>query len=126
MTEQRSGQVRHVVGEQDTARALGSGDLDVLGTPRMLAWCEQATCAALELPATSTSVGTRVELQHLVASRVGATVTTTATLVHEDGRLLRFQVVAHDDDETLLATGEVRRVVVDRDRFLGRVPTVGH
>ena len=107
--------VTHVVGPDDTARALGSGDLDVLGTPRVLAWLEEATCAALELDATQTSVGTRVEIEHLVASPVGATVTATATQIYADGRLVRFQVVAQDASGTLLASGEVRRVVVDRE-----------
>ena len=35
------------VTDDDTAAALGSGSLAVLGTPRLLAWCEAATCAAL-------------------------------------------------------------------------------
>ena len=117
--------VTYVVGPDDTARALGSGDLDVLGTPRVLAWLEEATCAALELDATQTSVGTRVEIEHLVASPVGATVTATATQIYADGRLVRFQVVAQDASGTLLASGEVRRVVVDRERFLARISPVG-
>jgi fluoroacetyl-CoA thioesterase len=117
--------VTHTVTEADTARALGSGDLDVLGTPRVLAWLEEATCAALELGAGQTSVGTRVELEHLAASPVGDVVSATATAVHTDGRLVRFQVAAHDSAGVLLATGEVRRVVVDRERFLGRITPVG-
>ena len=49
------------VADDDTAAALGSGDLPVLGTPRLLAWCEATTCAALaeELTGAETSVGTR-------------------------------------------------------------------
>ncbi len=122
MASNRTASVQHVVGDDDTASALGSGDLPVLATPRLLAWCEEATCAALDLDAARTSVGTRVELEHLAASPVGSTVTARAEVVHEDGRLLRFRVTAHDEDERLLATGEVRRVVVDRERFLSRLP----
>lgn len=117
--------VTHVVTAADTARAVGSGDLEVLGTPVVLAWCEEATCAALELDAGQSSVGTRVDLEHLAASPVGAEVTATATVVHTDGRLVRFQVAAHDAGGTLLATGEIRRVVVDRERFLARITPVG-
>jgi len=108
----------------DTARALGSGDLDVLATPRLLAWCEAATCAAAEplLAGGRTTVGTRVQLEHLAASAVGSVVRVTAELVHADGRLLRFAVAASGDDGRLLATGEVTRVAVDADRFLARVP----
>lgn len=125
MSELPTASVRHVVGDDDTAAALGSGDLPVLATPRLLAWCEEATCAALDLPDGGTSVGTRVELEHRSASPVGATVTATAEQVHRDGRLVTFRVVAVDQDETVLGSGEVRRVVVDRERFLARVPPVG-
>ncbi|MGI9085540.1 MAG: thioesterase family protein [Aeromicrobium sp.] len=117
--------VTHTVADEDTALALGSGDLDVLATPRLLAWMEEATCAALDLDVASTSLGTRVEIEHLAASSVGAEVTATATVMHRDGRLVRFQVVAHDDDGTVLATGEVRRIVVDRERFLSRMAGSG-
>jgi predicted thioesterase len=110
------------VTDADTARALGSGDLDVLATPRLLAWCEAATCAALgSLDEARTSVGTRVALEHLLASPVGAVVDVAATIEHADGRLRRFRVVATDSEGRLLATGEVTRVVVDRGRFLARV-----
>lgn len=117
--------VTHVVGDDDTALAVGSGDLPVLGTPVVLAWCEEATCAALELPPGQTSVGTRVDLEHLAASPVGTEVTATATVIHTDGRLVRFQVAALDAAGTLLASGEIRRVIVDRERFMGRITPVG-
>ena len=114
----------HTVTDADTASALGSGDLPVLGTPRLLAWCEQATCAAIaaDLDPGRTSVGTRVQLDHVAASPVGATVRVTATVVYVDARLLRFEVVAtHAHDDKVVGHGEVTRVVVDRDRFLSRL-----
>ena len=111
------------VDEEDTAAALGSGSLPVLGTPRLLAWVEAATCAALadELPPGRTSVGSRVHLEHLAASGVGAEVTVTAELQHRDGRLVRFDVVAEDRRGTRVGQAEVTRVVVDVDRFLARL-----
>jgi fluoroacetyl-CoA thioesterase len=133
------------VTEADTAAALGSGDLPVLGTPRLLAWAEAATCAVVAegLADGQTSVGTRVRIEHVAASPVGAGVRVTATLTHADpptgplrdaspfgssgqarrgGRLLRFDVVAmHRHDEKVVGHGEVTRVVVDRDRFLSRL-----
>ncbi|WP_148574667.1 thioesterase family protein [Nocardioides caldifontis] len=115
--------LRFTVGEGDTAAAVGSGDLPVLGTPRLLAWAEAATCAAVadELDASSTSVGTRVALEHRTASAVGQEVRVTATVTHRDGRLLRFEVVAVDSADAVVGHGEVTRVVVDRERFLGRL-----
>lgn len=115
--------VRHQVTPDDTARALGSGDLEVLATPRLLAWCEQATLQALagRLAQAESTVGTRVELTHQRATPVGAEVTVRADLVHVDGRLLRFDVVAEAADGTVLGHGQVTRVLVDRARFLARL-----
>jgi fluoroacetyl-CoA thioesterase len=124
MEKGRRASLDFTVGEQDTAAALGSGDLPVLGTPRLLAWCEAATCAAVApaLTAQQSSVGTRVRLDHVGASPVGAAVTVLATVVHVDGRLVRLEVVArHSADEKVVGHGEVTRVVVDRDRFLSRL-----
>jgi predicted thioesterase len=113
----------HTVGEQDTARAVGSGSLPVLATPRLLAWCEAATCAAIApaLGDGQTSVGTRVSLEHVAPSPVGAGVEVTASTVHVDGRLVRFSVAARQSGK-LVGSGEVTRVVVDADRFMSRVP----
>lgn len=114
--------ITHTVGPEHTARAAGSGDLDVLGTPVLLAWLEEATCAALDLDDSRTSVGSRVEVRHLAASPVGATITATATVTARDGRMVTFDVAAHDRHGTLVAHGQVRRIIVDRERFLGRLP----
>jgi len=115
------------VGAEDTAAALGSGDLPVLATPRLLAWLEAATLvAAADLAGPGgTTVGSRVELEHLAASPVGASVTVHADVAHQDGRLVRFTVAAQDGDGRLLASGTLTRVVVDRDRFLARLPGAG-
>lgn len=112
------------VTDQDTAATLGSGSLPVLGTPRLLAWCEAVTCAAIEpaLAPGETSVGTRVQLEHLAASPVGAEVEVTASTSYVDGRLHRFAVAArHTGDGKVVASGEVTRVVVDGNRFLSRL-----
>jgi fluoroacetyl-CoA thioesterase len=112
------------VTEADTAEAVGSGDLAVLGTPRLLAWCEAATCAAIAdaIDDSRTSVGTRVALEHSLASPVGERVEVQANVVHVDGRLVRFTVAAsHASDGRVVGAGEVTRVVVDRKRFLARL-----
>lgn len=115
------------VTDDDTAAAVGSGSLPVLGTPRLLAWCEAATCAAIEsaLGSGETSVGTRVSLEHTAASPIGEQVTVTAAAAYVDGRLHRFTVAARRGANgtagKLLGTGEITRVVVDADRFLGRL-----
>ena len=113
--------LERTVTEEDTAAAVGSGSLPVLGTPVLLAWCEAATCAALEpaLPDGRTSVGTRVSLEHMAPSLVGAVLSVTASTVHVDGKLVRFSVAARQEGK-LVGSGEITRVVVDAERFLSR------
>ncbi len=117
------GEVVEVVADGDTAVALGSGGLPVLATPRLLAWCEAATCRAVDgaLASGSSSVGTSVQLEHLAASAVGERVTVRAELVLVEGRRLRFRLEATDAGGTVLGRGTVERVVVDDARFLARL-----
>ena len=119
-----SATLRFTVADGDTAVAVGSGSLPVLGTPRLLAWCEAATCAAVSdsLGPGQTSVGTRVSLEHLGASAVGERLSVQASIGYVDGRLVRLVVSAsHASDGKVVGTGEVTRVVVDRERFLARL-----
>ncbi|HEX9258950.1 MAG TPA: hotdog domain-containing protein [Acidimicrobiales bacterium] len=113
------GSVRLKVTDADTAVALGSGDVPVLGTPRVVALCEQATCAALagKLDAGLTSVGMRVQIDHLQPTLVGGTVVATAELEKVEGRRLTF-TVSVSDARGLVAAGKITRVVVDTERFM--------
>ena len=81
------GTVDAVVGAADTALALGSGEVEALGTPRVLALVEAATVAAVagRLDAGSTTVGSRVELDHLAPTPVGAAVRAEAVLAEVTG-----------------------------------------
>ena len=80
----------------------------------------KAVAAALD-PG-QTSVGTSIRLEHTAASPVGMTVTITAELTVVDGRRLTFRVEAADAKGTVAGLGTVERVVVDRDKFLARLP----
>src|SRR6478752_2397560 len=112
-------EVRHVVAEGDTASALGSGDVPVLATPRILTWCEMAAIEAVGplVPAGHTTVGMRVRLDHLQPTAVGVEVVVEAVLEKVEGRRLTFHV-AVNDRRGLVAAGRVTRVLVDTERFM--------
>ncbi|MEV5646619.1 hotdog domain-containing protein [Nocardia sp. NPDC052254] len=105
----------------DTASVLGSGDVDVLATPRIVALAEEATMRAIgdALPSGRTSVGTEVSVRHRRPSVPGTILTVCARLVEVDGARLTFRVVVRVG-EVLVADGTVRRTVVDRRDFLAR------
>ena len=117
-----NGSVAITVSDADTAEALRSGDVPVLATPRVLALCEEATVVALagRLPEGVTSVGMRVQLDHVQPTAVGGRVEATAVLEKVEGRRLTFVVQASDDRGTV-AEGRVVRVRVERDRFLDKL-----
>jgi len=110
-----------VVGEADTALAIGSGIVLVLATPRAIALCERASCAAVDnyLEAGTTTVGMRVQFDHLRPTAVGGKVDAEAVLEKIEGRRLTFMVSA-SDTKGLVAAGKVTRVLVEVDRFMDK------
>jgi len=122
--------VRIVVADTDTAIAMGSGEVPVLGTPRLLALAEAAAVAAIRpsLEPGLTSVGTSAFLEHKRASPVGAEVVVETELTEVTGRRLVFRFIARhdrlpgspDDQDEVIGAGTLERVLVDRDRFVSR------
>ena len=112
-------QLSYLVTVADTASAMGSGDVDVLATPRVLALVERATVRALRgrLPEGLTSVGARVELEHKRPTRAGETVQVSARSAGIDGGRCSFAVEVTNADGSVAASGTVVRAIVDRARF---------
>ena len=110
-----------VVEDGDTAVALQSGEVPVLATPRLIALCEEASLQAIagHVPKGHTTVGMRVQLDHLAPTAVGTRVTADARLDKIEGRRLTFSVSA-SDERGLIAAGKVTRVVVDVEKFLDK------
>jgi predicted thioesterase len=111
--------VELTVSDADTAQSLGSGDVPMLGTPRLLALAEAATVAATarQIPGGVTTVGTRAEVEHRAPTPLGRTVVAEATLTKVDGRKLVFEVSVRDG-EAVVAEVRIERVLLDRQRFI--------
>lgn len=107
------------VTESLTARAMGSGDLDVLATPAMIAGMENVcmNCVKEHLEEGQTTVGTRISVSHISATPVGDTVTYTCALNDIDGRSLKFVVCAFDTSGKI-GEGIHERFIVNSERFL--------
>ena len=115
------GSAKLVVSDGDTAIALKSGEVAVLGTPRLIALVEEAALGAVadSLPAGQTTVGMRVQVDHLAPTNVGSAVAAEATLEKVEGRRLTF-TVSVTDHCGLVAAGTVTRVIVETERFLDK------
>jgi predicted thioesterase len=116
-----AGSAELVVSRSDTAVAAGSGDVEVLATPRLVALCEEATLKAIEgfLPSEWTTVAMRVRFDHLAPVAIGTAVRADATVHRIEGKRLVFTVTA-SDASGLVGAGRVTRIAVERDRFLAK------
>jgi len=71
----------------------------VYATPMMILEMEMASADAVKpyLEQGWITVGTEVDIKHLAATPVGATVRTTATVIAVERRVIRFEVEAFDE-----------------------------
>ena len=115
------GTVTETVNEKITAEKVGSGSLPVFATPMMVALMEKAACKALEnsLDEGNTTVGTKVDVEHVAATPVGMEVTVTATVTAVDGRKISFSVEAFDE-AGLIGKGTHDRFVVGAEKFTAK------
>ena len=104
-----------------TAKAVGSGGLEVFGTPYMLGLMECAAmwCVQNELPEGKGTVGVNISFSHLAPTPVGMKVTATAevTDISANGRMITYKVTA-SDAEGLIGEGTHTRAIIDNARFL--------
>lgn len=113
------GRAEALVEQEDTAKAVGSGDLLVYATPCMVALMEGAACESIApyLAEGESSVGISMNVAHTSATPVGMEVRAESRVTAVDGRKITFEITAFDEKgEIGRATHE--RVVIKAERFL--------
>lgn len=120
----QKGRAETVVAEHNTAKALGSGLVEVFATPAMVALMEEAAVQALDLVPGESSVGTALKIKHLAATPLGLKVWATAELIEIDRRRLVFSVEAFDEQEKI-GEGRHERFIIDSSKFLDKVNAKG-
>jgi fluoroacetyl-CoA thioesterase len=108
-----------LVTSENTARALGSGGLDVFATPSMITLMEFCAAQSVRpyLPEGSSTVGTHLDIKHLSATPVGMTVRCETELIEVDRRRLVFSCRAYDD-AGVIGEGTQERFIVDNEKFM--------
>lgn len=111
-----------VVKKENLAVTMGSGDLEVLATPAMMALMENAAMLAVKdvLPDGETTVGSQISSSHLKPTAEGKTITATAILTAVEGRKLTFKVSA-SDESGVIGEGTHIRYIIDAERFMAKV-----
>lgn len=112
------------VTKTNTAKAVGSGTLEVFATPMMIALMERAACECLEdtLIDGQTSVGINISVEHTAASKLGVKINATATIEYVFGRKVEFIVTACDESGEI-GKGKHTRFIVDGERFMKKAKT---
>lgn len=122
LKEGLTGEASVIVMHTNTAKAAGSGSLDVFATPCMIALMEKAACNVLApyLDNASTSVGIKMATSHIAATKIGDEVIACATLTEVDGRRLVFSVEAKDGSR-LIGKGTHERFIVNVEKFMSKL-----
>ena len=109
----------HIVREDETAEVLGSGGLPVYSTPSMICLMELASYKLAEEHGFQT-VGTKVNISHLRACKVGTELKATAVLTEVEGRRFEYRVTV-EDGQGLIGEGTHQRFAIDPERFMAKL-----
>jgi fluoroacetyl-CoA thioesterase len=112
-----------VVNSMQTAKYLGSGNLDVFATPAMIACMENTALKLLQksLPEGADSVGTEINTKHIKASIVGDEIVFEARIIQHDDKKVVFEISATNQDKICIGTALHTRYIVDVEKFLSRL-----
>lgn len=115
--------IEDTVKDEHSAKNVGSGDLDVLATPIMISYMENAAKELIsgKLPDGYTTVGVEINIKHMKASLVGSLVYTKAKLERIEGKRLFYVVSSEDDKGNKLGEGTHIRYIVNSEDFMKRI-----
>jgi predicted thioesterase len=106
------------VTQEYTAKAMGSGSLEVYATPAMIALMEETAFVSVQehLEDGCGTVGTKVDIEHVAASPLGMKITCDSVLREIDGRRLVFDLEVIDE-KGLIGKGTHERFIIDNEKF---------
>ena len=115
------GRKEYIVTKELTAAAVGSGLLEVYGTPYMIALMEETCHTSIGnlLEEGQGTVGISLNVKHTAATPVGMKVWCESELVEVDGKRLVFNVTTFDEAGPI-GEGEHQRFIIDNEKFLAK------
>ncbi|MFA6779836.1 MAG: thioesterase family protein [Paludibacteraceae bacterium] len=111
------------VKEKDSAIALGSGSLNVFGTPAMIAYMEGLALKMVQndIPEGCDTVGIGINAKHIKASPIGSKITFTSTVSAIDGKKISYSIEAKDEKGETIGSATHDRFIVDKERFMNKL-----
>lgn len=116
------GEAITTVTSNETAIKLGSGAVNVYGSPAMIALMEAATVSAVDpyLSDGRVSIGMDIAVRHVSPTSVGEQITAIAEVTRIDGKRVTLEVRAWDEHD-MIGIGTIVRYLVDHEEFSKRV-----
>lgn len=112
-----------VINQEQTARYLGSGNLEVFATPAMIACMENTALKLLEksLPKGSDSVGTEIIVKHFKASIPGEEIVFEARVVKIENKKVIFEITANNKENICIGKADHTRYIINVEEFMGKL-----
>lgn len=122
LLEGTKGTIETVASENDSAKKVGSGLVDVYSTPAMIGLMENTSQTSVKdnLPEGYTTVGIDVSVKHMKATPIGMKVKCISTLKKIEGKKLLFEVEAYDEVGKI-GQGTHTRYIVNHDDFIKKI-----
>jgi dihydrolipoamide acyltransferase len=113
----------YLLQENNTAKNMGSGDLDVLATPSLVAFMENAAKNYLNIFLTDElgSVGSNININHLAPTLIGKEITVQGKITEIiKEKIIIFSLEAYEEDKKI---GDAihTRVIINNEKFLSKL-----
>ena len=114
---------QYTVTENNTAKFMGSGDLDVLATPSLVAFMENAAKNYLNSFLTENlgSVGSNININHIAPTLVGKKITIQGEIIQIiKEKIIIFSLEAFENDKKI-GDAEHTRVIINNEKFISKL-----
>ena len=113
----------YLVQENNTAKNMGSGDLDVLATPSLVAFMENAAKNYLNIFLTDElgSVGSNININHLAPTLIGKEITIQGKITEIiKEKIIIFSLEAYEENKKI-GDATHTRVIINNEKFLSKL-----
>ncbi len=113
----------YLVQENNTAKNMGSGDLDVLATPSLVAFMENAAKNYLNIFLTDElgSVGSNININHLAPTLIDKEITIQGKITEIiKEKIIIFSLEAYEEDKKI-GDATHTRVIINNEKFLSKL-----
>lgn len=114
---------KYTILEENSAKNMGSGDLDVLSTPSLVAFMENAAKIYLNnfLPQELGSVGSNININHIAPTLIGKSITVRGKITEViKEKKIKFSIEAYEKDKKI-GEAEHTRVIINNTKFLEKL-----